>query len=76
MVYRSFTSSEKVVVDDITNLILGDINDDERYDSKLKVVVAWDGDEDLGVSFEVGGWGWDGEGSVKAYFLLKWRKEK
>ena len=40
MVYRSFTSSEKVVVDDITNLILGDINDEENYDVNSKVVVV------------------------------------
>ena len=37
---RGFTSSEKVVVDNIPNLILGDVNDEEGYDSKLKVVVA------------------------------------
>ena len=36
----SFTSSEKVVVDDITNLILGDINDEENYDLNPKVVVV------------------------------------
>jgi len=28
LVNRSFTSSEKVVVDNITNLILGDVADD------------------------------------------------
>ena len=54
MVYRSFTSSEKVVDDDITNLILGDINDEENFDLSSKVVVVEE--EMKTLVFGVGGW--------------------
>ena len=37
---RGFTSSEKVVVDNIPNLVLGDVNDEENYDLTSKVVVV------------------------------------
>ena len=39
----------KVVVDDITNSIFGDI----RYDPNPKVEVAWDEDEELEVMLEL-----------------------
>ena len=51
MVIWGFTSSEEVVVDDITNQIFGDIADDPKSE---EVVVAWDGDEYLGVALELG----------------------